>query len=675
MPDIVKRISLKNNQGGYTNYDIGADATNVVYDNSTNIKDKIDEKMEKGVDRVTAGQRANITLGMNATAEGYDTVASGITAHAEGQSTIASNHSSHAEGLGTTASGDNSHAEGAMTIASGLYSHAEGSFTSASGNYSHTEGDNTIASGKYSHSEGYKTNASEIYAHAEGFRTTASKEAAHAECYNTIASGFYAHAEGKQTTASGYSSHAEGDNTIAGYRYQHVQGKYNDNKENNLFEIGNGTADNARFNAFEVDQDGNVKAGGEIIDGDGNKLSDIDLGEYKNFKLMVDLQSIDHAPIAGFFVQHDGDDLYQSNGDSDQQKFNRSTNKQEFHSQNVNPYGDSIQTDGTDIYYSRRGYGNYKLNKTTTPYTQDSCTQNVPNLQGTGIQEDDEGNIYYCYYTDEVPSQIVNQKYKLNKNTNTQEEFLWNKEIIQGQDIQTDGNNIYCSMGSLGQYKLDKTTTPYTWVDQTQNGIDTSILMGYNIQTDGEDIYYSQKYRQEDPYRVEDVRNYKLNKSNSTQESIEQPTEEIYARNGGNSTMAFEGMYIQYDRGETYLSNFPDSKVYKFIKKSIQNEANVSNGVAVLDDNKKIYLTQLPLMCKNFSISNVSCTNSSSGVYYSNYIDVSIPGYTLISANLSNMPTGALINITLEIDNRIKIQSTVSIASFTLNLIGIFVKN
>ena len=94
-----------------------------------------------------------------------------------------------------------------------------------------------------------------------------------AEGKNTIAAGDYAHAEGLQAEAVGYASHSEGQNTravgsyshaqnyqtIAGYSEQTVIGKYNDNKPNNAFEIGNGSYSD-RSNAFEVDWDGTVDA-------------------------------------------------------------------------------------------------------------------------------------------------------------------------------------------------------------------------------------------------------------------------------------------------------------------------------------------------------------------------------------------------------------------------------
>lgn len=127
-------------------------------------------------------------------------------------------------------------------VASGSRSHAEGACTTATGGASHAEGYVTVASGDYSHAEGEWTTASGDYSHAEGDGTTAS--------------GMASHAEGADTIASGSRTHAEGNGTIAAYDYQHVQGIYNNNKSTTLFEIGYGTAYNARSNAFEVYQNG-----------------------------------------------------------------------------------------------------------------------------------------------------------------------------------------------------------------------------------------------------------------------------------------------------------------------------------------------------------------------------------------------------------------------------------
>ena len=170
---------------------------------------------------------------------------------------------SYAEGRNVAAAGSDSHAEGYATTARGMNSHAEGDNTTASSSSSHAEGSGTTASGARSHAEGYHTTASGAGSHAEGAGTTASGEGSHAEGVGAIASGQWSHAEGEATKASGNYSHVQGYYTEAAYENQTAVGKYNDNDQNNVFEIGNGTADDARSNAFAVDWNGNVKAQGQ----------------------------------------------------------------------------------------------------------------------------------------------------------------------------------------------------------------------------------------------------------------------------------------------------------------------------------------------------------------------------------------------------------------------------
>lgn len=157
--------------------------------------------------------------------------------------------------------------------ASGNYSHAEGGSTTASGSYSHAEGYDTIASIYYSHAEGCYTTASGHASHAEGNETTASGNCSHAGGFDTTASGNNAHTEGSYTTASGYSSHAEGNGTTASGRFSHAGGYYTNadqenqtaiglfntkSNTNSLLSVGNGTADDARSDAFVVKSTGEV---------------------------------------------------------------------------------------------------------------------------------------------------------------------------------------------------------------------------------------------------------------------------------------------------------------------------------------------------------------------------------------------------------------------------------
>ena len=244
-----------------------------------------------GLNSVVLKGSSGTASGNFAVAEGMSTSASGAFSHAEGTSTKASGALSHAEGGGTSATSNSSHAEGTITLASGDYSHAEGYKASATSQSSHAEGENTIASGSYSHAEGSGTTASGIASHAEGYSTSAtgydshaegistnaSGDYSHAEGQKTEASGIYSHAEGWGTTASGRGSHTEGQSTIANNSSEHASGQYNVSSSastafgdsgNTLFSVGNGTADNARHNAFEIRQNGDiyiVSGGSEIL--------------------------------------------------------------------------------------------------------------------------------------------------------------------------------------------------------------------------------------------------------------------------------------------------------------------------------------------------------------------------------------------------------------------------
>jgi len=100
-----------------------------------------------------------MATGLNAVAQGHNTLAGGTFSHAQGYQTTASGAYSHAKGRFSTSSGTASHAEGFGTLASGAYSHAEGHGTTASGIDSHAEGWLTVASGYASHAAGFDAKA------------------------------------------------------------------------------------------------------------------------------------------------------------------------------------------------------------------------------------------------------------------------------------------------------------------------------------------------------------------------------------------------------------------------------------------------------------------------------------------------------------------------------------
>lgn len=127
----------------------------------------------------------------------------------------------------------------------------------------------SIANGGTGNSDGYiqtgHNGNSDIGANAtiEGLNNEASGRQAHAEGIGSHAIGNQSHAEGRTCQAYSDYSHAEGLNTWtdSNVEAQHVCGKYNNNKNDTLLEVGNGTASdlNSRSNAFEVTIDGYIR--------------------------------------------------------------------------------------------------------------------------------------------------------------------------------------------------------------------------------------------------------------------------------------------------------------------------------------------------------------------------------------------------------------------------------
>lgn len=155
----------------------------------------------------------------------------------------------------------------------------------AEAKHTHTEyalkskyGDTTIDVGRKtgtdvgicSDAEGWHTTASGDYSHSEGLATTASNRCSHSEGVSTVASGESSHAEGTGAIALGDHSHARGWNTIANNSCETASGKYNVSNSDTLFSIGDGTADDARHNAFEI-----TTTGGKLHDKNIATLNDI----------------------------------------------------------------------------------------------------------------------------------------------------------------------------------------------------------------------------------------------------------------------------------------------------------------------------------------------------------------------------------------------------------------
>ncbi len=236
---------------------------------------RITQQMAQGRDVVAIGSYASAmgdgceATGPYSHAVNRNSTASGTCSSAIGEGTDASGTASHAQGMFTDATGTTSHAEGYNTKALANYAHSEGYGCQATNTAAHAEGYNTAATGFFSHSANRNTVASATCAHAVGEGTEATADAAHSEGFYTVASGFAGHAEGYETQASAYASSAGGYYTVADQPYQTAIGKYNNIEQTGiLFAVGNGTALDARSDAFTVDDMGNAVISGSLHAGD-----------------------------------------------------------------------------------------------------------------------------------------------------------------------------------------------------------------------------------------------------------------------------------------------------------------------------------------------------------------------------------------------------------------------
>ena len=220
----------------------------------------------------------------------------------------------HAEGAGTSSAGTASHTEGVVTKAFTTGAHAEGVLTYCAGVGAHSEGIGSMAVGTAAHAEGiglYQKGATGVASHIEGMHCIGNADAAHAEGKQCDVSGGYAghaegylsrcyapygHAEGTNTLVTSAGGHAGGDSSnvhctggfahgnhlqVSATSYQAAFGQFNDystgilDPSKTIFMLGNGSAANDRSNALEVDNEGNLAIGGDIIFAGGISLTEI----------------------------------------------------------------------------------------------------------------------------------------------------------------------------------------------------------------------------------------------------------------------------------------------------------------------------------------------------------------------------------------------------------------
>lgn len=196
------------------------------------------------------------------------------------------------------------------TSPSGTYASAMGNGTTASGNESTAMGYDTTASAEASTAMGYSTTASAQSSTAMGRGTTASGTGSLAMGYGTTASGWYSTAMGFSTSATGTSSTAMGFDTTASDFGSTVIGQYNSSGSSATsansfstsapaFVIGNGTASNAKSDAFKVMFNGDATVSNDLtVSGDVVVSSDarlksniVSLGSTLSRLLLIDGKS------------------------------------------------------------------------------------------------------------------------------------------------------------------------------------------------------------------------------------------------------------------------------------------------------------------------------------------------------------------------------------------------
>jgi hypothetical protein len=123
-------------------------------------------------------------------------------------------------------------------------------------------GDNTQATGMVATAWGLQSAAADVAATAWGIQTAATASAATAWGAFTVAGSSGATASGIYSRAMGNNSSAHGLNNKATAEASFVVGRFNDTIAGaTLFEVGNGTSNTARSNAFTVQSSGNVGVG------------------------------------------------------------------------------------------------------------------------------------------------------------------------------------------------------------------------------------------------------------------------------------------------------------------------------------------------------------------------------------------------------------------------------
>ena len=194
----------------------------------------------------------NVAMGYNAAAFGVNNVVQGSGSIALGRTNLSSGVASVAAGDGVIASGNHSFACNINNTASGDGAIAGGFDTVASGGYAVSLGINTTATGWASFAMGDNCDATAGRAFATGLNSVASGQSAVVHGNNNVASGTNSFVSGANSTVSGFNSAALGNNLNVTSGAGTAVGVWNLDTGFYKFQVGVGTSELDRKNAFSV---------------------------------------------------------------------------------------------------------------------------------------------------------------------------------------------------------------------------------------------------------------------------------------------------------------------------------------------------------------------------------------------------------------------------------------
>ena len=220
--------------------------------------------------------------------------ATGDRSAALGDITQATGANSLAIGYKTLSEGDASFASGSATKATGLHSIAGGYLAEASGTNSLALGNTTESTAENSMAFGRETKATANNAAAFGYKSEANG-------YRSIAMGAECKTSGEGAFAGGFKSESNasnaftyGDNVIVNSPNAMALGRYNAPSDDAVLQVGNGSSDENRKNAFEVKKNGDAVFAGNLT---CNKLTPFNASQNGRFVVVSSNGSLSAVEI------------------------------------------------------------------------------------------------------------------------------------------------------------------------------------------------------------------------------------------------------------------------------------------------------------------------------------------------------------------------------------------